>query len=114
MKPYRRPLAITPQSLYDAIRNHGRVLNQQVSFGSQSGTNNEADRNIQCSKAQGTTPSTANTEFSVTHNLGRIPVTFFGHVNQSGTLYKSTTAWTKTTIYLKCSAASASYSLVII
>ena len=114
MKPYRRPLAITPQALYDAIRNHGRVLNQQVSFGSQSGTNNEADRNIQCSKASGTTPSTANTEFPVAHNLGRIPVTFFGHVNENGTLYQSTTAWTSSEIYLKSSAASAKYSLVII
>lgn len=114
MKPQRRPMAMTPHGIYNAIRNHGRVLAQQVSFGSTM-SNKEFDRNIQCSKASGTTPGVANTEFAVNHNLNRVPITLAGwDTNNGGVLYRSTTPWTKTQVFLKCTTATAAYNLVLI
>ena len=50
---------------------------------------------------------TANTEFSVTHNLNRVPIGF--HVirqNLAASFYDSGTAWTTTQIFLKCNVAN--------
>jgi len=55
---------------------------------------------------------TADTEFAVTHHLGRIPAGFLvTRIDKAGTVYDSATPWTNTTIYLKCSAASAVVTL---
>ena len=114
MKAQRKPLVVANlKTLEDCAVNHARVLNGQVSFGATL-KNNELDRNIFCSKASGTTPGVANTEFSVTHGLKRIPITFFGHTDNGGVLYKSTTAWSSTTIFLKCTTATANYATVIL
>jgi len=101
------------KTVHDWLINHSRALAGLIEFGPTM-TNNEQSRNIQCSKATGVTPGVANTEFSVNHTLGRIPITFFGHTNNGGVLYQSTTAWTKTKIFLKCTTATASFSVVII
>ena len=114
MKPQRRPLLMTTKAIYDFGRNHGRVLAGQVSFGATM-LNKEFDRNIQCSKASGATPVGANTEFAVSHNLNRVPITLGGwDTNNGGVLYRSTTPWTKTQVFLKCTTASAAYNLVLI
>src|SRR5258708_35852990 len=114
MKPQRRSLGtVSVESLRLMAENHARVLGGQVSFGA-TASNAEQDRNIQCSKASGATPGAANTEFAVSHGLGRVPVTFFGHTDNGGVLYKSTTAWSKTQIFLKCTTATANYGLVVI
>ncbi len=57
---------------------------------------------------------TANTEFTVRHDLGRIP-TKFAVVNKdkAGDVYKGSTAWTKEAIYLKCSVASVALTLEV-
>lgn len=71
------------------------------------------DRNLDVSKAMGTTPA-ASTEFAVPHILGRIPITIVGQdTNNGGLLYRSTTAWTKDTVFLKCTTAGATYRLVL-
>ncbi len=58
---------------------------------------------------------TINTEFSVTHTLGSIPVGYLvTKINKGGVIYDSGTAWTSTTIYLKCSAANATVSLFLL
>jgi hypothetical protein len=58
----------------------------------------------------------ANTEFAVTHDLGQIPVGYIdvGTKDKAGVLYKGTTAWTTTTIYLKCSIASTTCLIFIL
>jgi hypothetical protein len=65
----------------------------------------------------GTSPGTANTEFAITHNLGRIPQGYFvGGVNPAGTLYQlagSGTAWTTTQIFVKCTVATVSFEVYI-
>ena len=96
------------------MQNHSRVLAGQVSFGATMG-NIEQDRNIQCSKASGTTPGVANTEFAVAHSLGRVPITLAGwDTDNGGVIYRSTTAWTSTTAYFKCTSTSAAYNMVLI
>lgn len=56
----------------------------------------------------------ANTEFAVTHNLGRIPVGFrVADRNNVGNAYNSGTAWTTTQIFLKCDVAGTQFTLEI-
>jgi hypothetical protein len=114
MKP-QRTLVITPSldNLAFWLQNHATVLSGRVSFGS-SMSNADPDRNIHCFKATGTTPATANTEFAITHNFGQIPNTLVGwDTNNGGVLYRSTTPWTKTQVFLKCTTASAAFNVIL-
>ena len=108
-----------------------KALDHNISFGNnlntsppsgQPGINTDPAKNIDCFKAAGKSPATANTEFSVSAGPGN---TFFrdGHtpigiivisVDQAATIYKSSTAWTGSTIYLKATAASVNYALIVI
>jgi hypothetical protein len=57
---------------------------------------------------------TADTQFSVVHHLGRVPAGFLvTNASKAACVYKSGTAWTVTTIYLKCNAANANIDLLI-
>jgi len=57
---------------------------------------------------------TADTEFSVSHHLGRVPNGFLvTKIDKAATVYDSGTSWTTTTVYLKCSAANVSVTLRI-
>lgn len=64
-----------------------------------------------------TSDGVANTEFSVTHTLKRIPsAVIVLYQDKAGSLYQGPTtgtAWTVTTIYLKSSVASVTFSLLI-
>lgn len=116
MKPRRSILGdLSLKSLHDWTENHSRVLAGNVSFGDTM-TNKEPGRNIQCWKANGTTPGAANTDFTFNHGLGRVPITLSGwDTNNGGVLYRSpVTAWTKTTVTLRCTTASAVYNVVVI
>ncbi len=57
---------------------------------------------------------TANTEFSVTHTLARVPT---GYIvtsnNKAGVVYTGTTAWTKTTVYFRVDAANCAIAVFI-
>ncbi len=57
---------------------------------------------------------TANIQFTVTHNLGRVPKFYdVKYISVSGIIYDSGTAWTKTQAFFKCSAANAHVRLFI-
>ena len=92
-----------------------RVLNGNVSFGSTM-SNKDGDTNISNWKAQGTTPGTANTDFTITHSLGRVPITIVGQdTNNGGLIYRSpATPWTKTHATFRCTTASAGYNLILV
>ena len=61
-----------------------------------------------------TTNLNANTEDNVTHTLGRIPIGFIIiNKDKACDIYKSTTAWSTTNIYLKCTAASSAVTIII-
>lgn len=92
-----------------------RVLNGNVNYGSTM-SNADKDKNMNCWKATGTTPGVANTDFTIQHSLGRIPLTINGQdTNNGGVLYRSpATPWTKTAITLRCTTASAAYNVIVI
>lgn len=100
MRPSRATEPIDTQ-----MRNVRRVLTN-ISFGQ---SNSDPNRNIQgWDSGNITTPGTANTAFSVAHSLGYVPSRFFvTYNNSSGNVYDSGTAWTKTSISLKCGSATA-------
>jgi hypothetical protein len=56
----------------------------------------------------------ADTEFSATHKLERVPQGYIVvYADTAGVVYDSGTAWTTSTIYLKCDAANAGIKLLI-
>ena len=56
----------------------------------------------------------ANTEDTVAHALGRTPVdVWVGTPDKSAVIYKGTTTWTSTNIYLKASAATVTVNLLV-
>jgi hypothetical protein len=63
-----------------------------------------------------TTPSTANAQFAIAHNLNRIPSHYHYITDNGGVIYQlpnTGTAWTATNIYVKCSTASATLRIFI-
>lgn len=62
-----------------------------------------------------TTPGSANTEFTVTHNLGRVPVGYdIKSKDRAGQIYDSRKAsWTNTQMFLKADTASMSIVLFV-
>lgn len=61
------------------------------------------------------TNAAADTEDTIAHSLGVIPIGVIVMVPpQAGFIYKGTTAWTTTNIYLKCSAADQDATLFLV
>ena len=61
-----------------------------------------------------TTDGAAGTESAVAHGLGRTPSDFLvGSQDKAGTIYKGTTAWDATNIYVRGSVASITAKLYI-
>lgn len=102
-----------PRNLARWSERLAKVLNGQVTFGTNM-TNTEEGINMNVSKAVGTTPVTINTNFTVNHSLGRVPLTIVGYdLDKPGTLYRGTVAWTKTTVTLRSDASAANYNLIL-
>ena len=116
MKP-KRTSSLTPSAdnYINIIQNHARVLAGRVSFGS--GTNGDSTQNMDGYWAVNVvTPGTPDTEFSVTYSLykGRTAIGFdVKRNNTSGAVYDSGTPWSPSTIFLKCSVASATVTLFV-
>lgn len=56
----------------------------------------------------------ADTEFSVTHHLGRVPAGFLlTKSDAAASVYDSGTAWTDRLIYLKCNAANVAIQITV-
>jgi hypothetical protein len=90
-----------------------KVVNGGISFGSTM-SNADGDININCWKASGTTPGAANTNFTISHFLGRVPLTIVGQdTDNGGLLYRGSVAWSKTTVTLRCSTATAHYNVIL-
>jgi hypothetical protein len=115
MKPQRIAIGgVTPKSLQDWLTNHSRVLAGNISLGTTM-SNKEQGVNIKSWKASGTSPATANTDFTIQHGLGYKPVSILAQdTTNGGLLYRSpATVWTKTAVTLRCTTASAAYNVVI-
>jgi len=86
------------------------VLNGQVSFGN--GTDVD---NLQGRWVNTISPAVANTDFTVDHNLGRVPVGFIViSVDKAAVIYTGTIAWTTTQMTLKASAATVALRIFVI
>jgi hypothetical protein len=92
---------------------NSKVLAGNVSYG-HTIQNTDEDRNLNIWKATGTSPGIANTDFTVNHQLGHIPITIVGQdTNNGGVLYRGSVAWTATSVTLRCTAASSVYNLIL-
>ena len=70
--------------------------------------------NVDAMWVQYVSNAVANTEDTVAHNLGRIPVELWiGLPDKSAEIYKGTTAFTKDNIFLKASAATVTVNLIV-
>lgn len=104
-----------PRNIARWSERNARVLAGNVNYGTTM-SNADKDKNMNCWKATGTTPGAANTDFTITHSLERVPLTINGQdTNNGGVLYRSpATPWTKTTITLRCTTATAAYNVIVI
>lgn len=105
----KEPTRITKWIEYIAL-----AINGNISFGS-SMANTDEDQNINAWKATGTSPVAPNTDFTIKHSLGRIPLTIVGQDTKDGSvLYRSpATAWTTTTVTLRSNGASSVYNVIV-
>jgi|SRR5712664_1479638 len=102
-----RPWTMMVRKLYEQL---ARVLNGLVSFG-----NGLSRDNIDGEWAVIPDTGAANTNFTVTHNMLRLPV---GYIlmdsDRAVSIYNGSVARTTTTITLKASVANASVTLFIV
>lgn len=62
-----------------------------------------------------TTPGVANTQFTITHNLGRIPKIVIWDVDQAAIIYDDArNTWTDSVLYLKCNVATVGLTVLVI
>ena len=80
------------------------IINGQLTF----------DANIRCKIITVTSSGTANLEFTVTHNLGRVPTGYIWNVDQGQTVYSSSkNLWDDKTFRLKCTGVSVNLVLIV-
>lgn len=90
--------------LDDIFTNLGNLLNGGLSFSD----------NLESQELTATAHAVADTEFSVAHTLGRVPTRFVvTDIDEGGVVYKGTTAWTSSLIYLKCSTGGTAIKVLI-
>lgn len=114
----RVPRALMEQPTLDNLAQwlyqNSKCLSGNVSFGTEASTSDQS-RNIFGYPASGTTPATPDTDFSVQHNFGHVAMGWvLLSLDQPVAIYRSPTAWTKTTAYFRCSTASANYVLLVV
>lgn len=89
-------------------------LSGRIRFGPNNTTINKGE-NILGQFVTYTTNGSANTEDTVPHNLGSVPV---GYIvvkqNKSGSVFDSGSTWTVNNLYLKCSGTSVLVTLFLI
>jgi hypothetical protein len=99
-----------------------RVVNGRIDFGSPQGQAIKATGNIDgvwpgtlVNGYMITTPGVANTEFTVTHNLGRVPVGYdVKSKDKAANIYDSRkTQWTATQMFLKADVATVQIVLFV-
>lgn len=71
--------------------------------------------NIQYNQVSVSDTGAADSQLTITHNLGRVPTAYFWNIDRSGTVYDSNKAnWSSSTIYVKCSTAHSSITLTLL
>lgn len=103
-------------NLDEDVRNITLFTHGRVSFGT--GVDGERGQNISGEFKQFTSSATPNSENTISHTIGSIPI---GYIimwqDKSGNLYQGPTTgtnWTSSNIYLKCDIASVTFNIFII
>lgn len=105
--------SLTLQNLARWVEIVAQVLGGNVSYGSSMANTNE-DLNLLIWKASGVSPGVADTDFTIAHSLGKIPITIVGQdTNNGGLLYRGSVAWTTTTVTLRCTKATSAYNVIL-
>ena len=105
--------SLTLQNLSRWMEIVAQVLGGNVSYGS-SMANTDEDLNLLIWKASGVSPGVADTDFTVNHSLGKIPITIVGQDTTDGAvIYRGSVAWTTTTVTLRSTKANSVYNVVV-
>jgi len=106
-----------PPSHRHFLEQTGKVLDGNVSFGD-TVDNVSLSRNIDCFLSSGTTPAGVNTQFTIAHQLRRVPVGFIViRLDQAATIYADAidlAAWSATSFAAKCNVASVAYRIYLV
>jgi len=91
--------------LIDYTREVGDLINGALQLGPD---------NLNCYIYTVTNTGNADVEFSFANTLKRIPVGYLIiSISKAGIIYKGSTVWTTTTIYLKCNVANAEVKILV-
>ena len=90
--------------LNEAFRNLDAILNRGIKF----------QDNVDCRLVTFTSDGVADTENTVAHTLGKVPVGFLVYsLDKGAVVYNGTTAFTKTNIYLKVNTATTVVKIIV-
>lgn len=96
------------------LKNIVLVLQGRVRFGANNTVTNKGE-NILGQFITYTTNATPNTEDTVAHALGSVPIGYIVvRQNKAASLYDSGTVWTSSSLFLKCSVASVLVTVFLI
>jgi hypothetical protein len=96
--------SVGPETLLQRTRDVLAALDRRLTF----------DENISCAIISLNTPSTPDMEFTVVHNLGRIPTGYIWNADGAGSLYDSRRAnWTESQMFLKFSGGQTALKLIV-
>mgnify|MGYP001559550796 CR=1 FL=1 len=117
----REPVPILPgtqnaEFLYnDQLRElYWALLNLSLTQRDGAIQNNDKVGNLDAVYIVFTSNGTANTEDTIAHKLGRTPISYIPtRQDKSATLYDGTTTFTSTNIYLKSSAATVAWTVIV-
>ena len=99
--------------LDDDINALFNLSHSRIRFGA--GTDGSRGENVSGEFQVVADTGSANTEFSITHTMGAVPIGYLvTNIDKGGIIYSSDTTWTSTTIYLKCSIANAQVTLFLL
>ena len=101
-----------------------RAINGGISLGSpftrrvragQEAESGTGGNNVEGSWYVGPTPVTPDTDFTIPHKLGRIPVGYLLlSIDQAGIIYKGVKAWTNSSITLRCSTSNTNVTVLVV
>lgn len=91
-------------TLQEWSRNLENILQRGLSFSD----------NVDCRLVTFTSSATPDAENTVPHALGKIPIGFIPYdINKAGIVYRGTTTFTKTNLYLKVNVASVAVKILV-
>ena len=80
------------------------ILNRGIKF----------EDNVDCRLIEFTSSGTPDAENTVAHSLGKVPTGYIVYsVDKAGVVYKGSTTWTTTNIYLKVNVASVAVKIIV-